>query len=69
MACLWFVLVAMEPVKIFGRPRSIIHFSSKHSDSQLIILAIFQINLSNFVAVKLFRFRYFEEHDMRELHV
>ena len=68
MACLWFVLVAKEPVKIFARPRSIIQFSSKISDSQLIILV--PIKFKKFrPRKKLTRFRYFEEHDMRELYV
>ena len=68
MACVWFVLVAMEPVKVFGHPGSIIQFSSKHSDSQLIISVPNKFKQFRWCQ-KLTRFRYFEEHDMRELYV
>ena len=52
--------------EIFRRPRSIIHFSSKTSDSQLIFSVDNKFNQFG-CHEKLTRFCYFEENDMREL--
>ena len=68
MACLLFVLVAMESVKIFGRLRSSIQFSSENSGGQLIVSVPNKFKQFR-CRKKLTRFRYFEEHGIKELYV